>query len=389
MIPFLDLQKINARFEPQYKTVFQQFLDSGYYVLGNEVNQFEKEYADYCGTKHSIGTANGLDALILIFKAYITLGKLKLGDEVIVPANTYIASVLSVIHSGLKPILVEPDAATFNISPIEIEKHITKNTRAILVVHLYGQLANMQAINTIAKEHQLLVVEDAAQAHGAVGNSNFQLPNSKTITEAPSTHNPLPTTYFKAGNLGNAAGFSFYPSKNLGCLGDGGAVTTNDDQLAECVRVLRNYGSSEKYVNTHVGINSRLDEIQAAFLRVKLKSLDADNEQRRHIANRYLSEITNNKISLPFYDQSKNHVFHAFVVRVTDRADFTAYLDVNSIGWLIHYPIPPHKQKAFETMADKSFPLTEAIHESVVSIPMSPIVSKDDVTSVIRILNRY
>lgn len=389
MIPFLDLQKINARFEPEFQTAFQRFLKTGHYILGNEVKLFEGEYANYCGTKHCIGTANGLDALILIFRAYIQLGKLQPNDEVIVPANTYIASILSVIQSGLKPVLVEPEEATFNISPKEIEKHLTNKTKAILVVHLYGQLADMGAINTIAKEHQLLVVEDAAQAHGAVVNSNLQVLNSKTIIEASPSQDQRPTIQFKAGNLGDAAAFSFYPSKNLGCLGDGGAVTTNDAKLAECIRILRNYGSSEKYVNTLIGINSRLDEIQAAFLILKLRSLDDDNSKRQSIAKRYLSEIKNEKIALPFYDGTENHVFHVFVVRVLNRKVFTQFLSDHSLGWLIHYPIPPHRQVALSSFGHLSFPITENIHNSIVSIPISPVLSEEDVSSVIRVLNQY
>lgn len=367
MIKFLDLHKINARFEPKLQEAFQRFLDSGHYILGKEVETFESDFASYCGSKHCIGTANGLDALILIFKAYLELGNLQMNDEVIVPANTYIASILSIIQAGLKPIFIEPDEATFNSSSEEIQKHITTKTKAILAVHLYGQLADMEPINQIAKQHNLLVIEDAAQAHGAVANSKF----------------------LKAGNLSHAAAFSFYPSKNLGCLGDGGAITTNDDDLAKCVKLLRNYGSSQKYVNELIGINSRLDEVQAAFLNVKLDSLDADNEARRTIAKRYNSEIKNKKIQLPFYDGSKNHVFHAFVVRVEDRNNFTAYLDRNSIGSLIHYPIPPHQQKALSTYQNLSFPITERMHQSVVSIPMSPVMTESEVTTVIKVLNHY
>jgi len=374
MIKFLDLHKINARFEPELQETFQQFLDSGYYILGKEVETFESNFANYCGTKHGIGTANGLDALILIFRAYIELGKLQLGDQVIVPANTYIASILSIIHSGLKPVLVEPDEASFNMSPNEIQKHITINTKAILVVHLYGQLADMEAINKIAKGHNLLVIEDAAQAHGAVANHKSQIPD---------------TRYQKAGNLSDAAAFSFYPSKNLGCLGDGGAVTTNDEQVSNCIKMMRNYGSSKKYVNDIIGLNSRLDELQAAFLNIKLKALDADNQRRQHIAKRYLTEIISTKISLPFCDGSQNHVFHIFIVRVEDRVAFTTFLDKNDIGWLIHYPIPPHQQNALNSYNQLSFPVTERIHQSVVSIPISPVMTDDEVTTVINILNRY
>ena len=367
MIKFLNLHKINARFEPKLQETFQRFLDSGYYILGNEVKTFESNFAAYCGTKNCVGTANGLDALILIFRAYIQLGKLQLNDEVIVPANTYIASILSIIHAGLKPVFVEPSEETFNISPLEIEKHITSKTKAILVVHLYGHLADMEAINKIAKEHHLLVIEDAAQAHGAFSNSEFK----------------------KAGNLGDAAAFSFYPSKNLGCLGDGGAVTTNDEDVSNCIKMMRNYGSSQKYVNEVIGVNSRLDELQAAFLNIKLNGLDADNKKRQEIAKRYISEINNEKIRLPFYNQTNNHVFHLFVVRVADRDEFAAFLDKNSIGWLIHYPVPPHQQKAFSKYHHLSFPITETMHQTLVSIPISPVLTEDEVTTVINVLNRY
>lgn len=368
MIQFLDLHTINARFEPEYQVVFQKFLDSGHYILGNEVQTFETQFAAYCGTKHCVGVANGLDALILIFKGYIQLGKLQIGDEVIVPANTYIASILSVIHVGLKPVFVEPNPATFNISPSEIEKQITNKTKAILAVHLYGQLADMENINAIAKQHNLLVIEDAAQAHGAKSQSFGRVGEAR---------------------VGEASAFSFYPSKNLGCLGDGGAVTTNDESLANCIKKMRNYGSAKKYVNDIIGYNSRLDELQAAFLNIKLKSLDADNERRRTIAKRYLSEIDNAKIKLPLYDGSLNHVFHVFVVRVEDREQFTAYLDAHGIGWLIHYPIAPHRQKALSMYGHLSLPITEAIHRTVVSIPISPVMTDVEVSEVIHILNRY
>ena len=367
MIPFLDLHKVNARFEDEYHSKFKSFLNSGYYILGSEVKSFETNFSSYCGVNHCVGVANGLDALTLIFKAYIELGKLQQNDEILVPANTYIASILSVINAGLKPVFVEPDEATFNISPSEIEKHITPKVKGILVVHLYGQLADMTRINTIAKNHNLLVVEDAAQAHGAISDSEEK----------------------KAGNLSDAAGFSFYPSKNLGALGDAGAVTTNDSELVEKIRILRNYGSSKKYVNDILGINSRLDELQAAFLDIKLKYLDEDNTRRRAIASLYLNGITNEKIQLPYYNNSENHVFHVFVVRVENREEFIAYLERNRIGYLIHYPIPPHKQKALSTYKTLSLPVTESIHQTVVSLPISPVMTNEDVQTIINALNHY
>ncbi|MEO8773768.1 MAG: DegT/DnrJ/EryC1/StrS family aminotransferase [Gelidibacter sp.] len=367
MIKFLDLHKINARFEIDFQERFRSFLDSAHYILGSEVERFESEFASYCGTKHCIGTANGLDALTLIFKSYIHLGKLQPNDEIIVPANTYIASILAVINAGLKPVLVEPELETYNISPIEIEKQITQNTKAILVVHLYGQLANMEAINAIAASKGLLIIEDAAQAHGAVAISTIK----------------------KAGNLGDAAAFSFYPSKNLGALGDAGAVTTNDNALAETLKMMRNYGSSKKYVNDIVGFNSRLDELQAAFLNIKLELLDNDNYKRQNIAKKYGQEIKNKRIALPFYSGVKDHVFHVFVVRVAERSGFLAYLESHDIGYLIHYPIAAHHQKALSMFKQNSLPITEEIHNSVVSIPISPVMTDAEVDVVIKVLNAY
>ncbi|MCK5401784.1 MAG: DegT/DnrJ/EryC1/StrS family aminotransferase [Flavobacteriaceae bacterium] len=366
MIKFLDLHKINARFESQFQEKFKQFLNSGYYILGNEVTAFENNYAKYCGTKHCIGVSNGLDALILIFKAYIELGILQEEDEVIVPSNTYIASILAIKHSRLKPILVEPNIDTYNISVDEIEKHITAKTKAILAVHLYGQLADMENIQRYANKYQLLVIEDAAQAHGAMNKDDI-----------------------KAGNLGTVAAFSFYPSKNLGALGDAGAVTTNDESLAKTIIKLRNYGTSSKYKNDVVGYNSRLDEIQAMILNIKLNLLDADNQKRCAVANRYISGIKNKKIKLPFYDQSKNHVFHLFVVLVDDRESFVNYLKDNNIETLIHYPIPPHKQKALNDLLSLKLPLTEYIHDAIVSLPISPVMSDSQVNKVIQIINLY
>lgn len=366
MIKFLDLHKMNARFEVQFQEQFQQFLDSGYYVLGKQVATFETNFANYCGTKHCIGTSNGLDALILIFKAYKELGILHDQDEVIVPANTYIASIISVMQAGLKPVFVEPELDTYNISVANIEKHITPKTKAILAVHLYGQIADMEGINALAKKHNILVVEDAAQAHGAVHENNK-----------------------KAGNLSDAAAFSFYPSKNLGALGDAGAVTTNNTALAEVIRKIRNYGASKKYVNELIGFNNRLDEIQAAFLNVKLPTLDADNEIRRQVAKRYIAEVNNEKVILPFYNNSNNHVFHVFVVLVENRDHFITYLNQHQIETLMHYPIAPHKQEAFKAFESLPLPITEQIHKNIVSLPISPVITDDEVTQVIKILNDY
>lgn len=366
MIPFLDLKAINERFEPSFHESFQQFLESGYYVLGNQVKLFEANFARYCGAKHCIGVGNGLDALRLILEGYKALGNLKENDEVLVASNTYIATILAIKQAGLKPVLVESELDNYNFDLTSLKNSITKNTKAIMPVHLYGQLSPMEEILEFSKANNLLVIEDAAQAHGAE-NSDGK----------------------RAGNLGDAAGFSFYPTKNLGALGDGGAITTNDDALAEVVLKLRNYGTSSKYVNELLGFNSRLDELQAAFLNCKLPALDMDNNRRREIAKRYVSEIKNKKITLPNYDGSENHVFHLFVVRVENRNEFIDYLDRNSVGHLIHYPIPPHQQQALSEFSNLSFPNTEKSHNEVISIPMSPVLSEVDVERVIGVLNKY
>jgi len=373
MIKFLDLKKINETYKVDFQEKLKSFLENGWYILGNEVKSFENNFANYCGTKNCIGVGNGFDALVLIFKGYIQLGKLKKGDEVIVPANTYIASILAILQADLIPVLVEPKLITYNINPDLISEIITPKTKAILVVHLYGQLAEMEIINEIASQNNLLVIEDAAQAHGAIfvesRKSNFE---SK-----------------KSGNLSNAAAFSFYPGKNLGALGDGGAVTTNDDVLAKTIQSLRNYGSEAKYKNEFIGINSRLDELQAAFLNVKLPNLDKENKKRRGIAQRYFAEIKNEKITLPFWDFSENHVFHLFVIRAKNRDLLQQYLLDNEIQTMIHYPIPPHKQKAFSEWSHLSFSITEKIHNEILSLPISPVMTKDEVEFVISVLNKY
>ena len=366
MIHFLNLRKLNQPFEVAFQKKMKQFLEGGWYILGNEVKQFETDFAAYCGTKHCIGVGNGLDALVLIFKAYIHLGKLEKGDEVIVPANTYIASILAVLQADLVPVLVEPRLETYNINPEEIEAKITSNTKAILPVHLYGQLCEMKAINEIAQKHNLLVIEDAAQAHGSQFSENE-----------------------KAGNLSHASAFSFYPGKNLGALGDGGAITTNDDELAEVLFSMRNYGSKVKYENEIIGVNSRLDELQAAFLNIKLKQLDSENEFRRSMAKRYLSEIKNEKIIMPSWDLSQNHVFHLFVIRTSNRLELQNFLKENGIETMIHYPIPPHKQKALSNWNNLSFPITEKIHDEVLSIPLNSGLKASEIQHIITILNQY
>ena len=376
MIQFLNLKKINQPFEIAFQEKMKQFLANGWYILGNEVKIFEADFANYCGTKHCIGVGNGLDALVLIFKAYIQLGKLQKGDEVIVPANTYIASILAVLQSDLVPVLVEPKLETYNINPDLIEEKITSKTKAILPVHLYGQLCEMEEINAIAHKHNLLVVEDAAQSHGVKLSvqSQFSVTDCHAELVSASHH---PTAY------------SFYPSKNLSALGDGGAITTNDDELADVIFSLRNYGSKIKYENEIIGVNSRLDELQAAFLNVKLSHLDTENQIRRQIAKRYLSEIKNDKIVLPFWNESENHVFHLFVIRSINRNKLQTYLLENKIETMIHYPIPPHKQKALSNWNHLSFPITEKIHEEVLSIPMNATLTDDEIEYIILTLNRY
>jgi dTDP-4-amino-4,6-dideoxygalactose transaminase len=366
MIPFLDLHSINHRFEAQFQEVFKQFLDTGYYVLGKNVSAFEKEFADYCGTKHCVGVANGLDALRLIIEAYKIMGKLEDGDEVLVASNTYIATIIGIKQAGLVPVLVEAESKTFNFNIEALKQAISAKTKAIMTVHLYGQLSPMEEINVLAKASNLYVIEDAAQGHGARDKDGN-----------------------RAGNLGNAAGFSFYPTKNLGALGDGGAVTTNNEELASVIRVLRNYGQAKKYVCDYIGVNSRLDEIQAAFLRCKLPSLDGDNNRRSEIAGRYLSEIKNSKIALPTWEGGEDHVFHLFVVLVQERDDFIEYLKRNDIGTLVHYPVAPHNQKALPEYHQLKFPVTEKIHNEIVSIPISPVLTETQLSRIISVLNSY
>ncbi len=366
MIKFLDLKKINAPHQTAFQEKLKSVLETGWYVLGTEVTTFENNFAQYCGAKYCIGVGNGLDALVLIFKGYIQLGKLQKGDEVIVPANTYIASILAIIQADLIPVLVEPKIETYNINPDLITEKITVKTKAILVVHLYGQLAEMNEINQIAAENNLLVIEDAAQAHGAISNQESAIKNQQS-----------------------SVAYSFYPGKNLGALGDGGAVTTNDSVLAKTIQVLRNYGSEKKYYTDFIGINSRLDEIQAAFLNVKLPFLDTENNRRKAIAKRYITEIKNDNIILPFWDFSQNHVFHLFVIRTNNRDEFQRFLSENGIETLIHYPVPPHQQKAFLNWNHLSFPITEKIHNEVLSLPISPVFTDEEVSFVIEVINKW
>lgn len=366
MIKFLDLLKINQQYEAEVKAAMNQVFDSGWYIQGESLKKFEAAYAAYCGAKHCIGVANGLDALILILRAYVEMGKISPGDEVIVPSNTYIASILAVSEAGLTPVLVEPDVNTFNLAPANIEAALTPRTRAILPVHLYGQLSDMEGINAIAASHNLLVIEDGAQSHGAVAQNGR-----------------------KSGNLGDAAGHSFYPGKNLGALGDGGAVTTNDDQLAQTIRAIANYGSHKKYYNIYKGVNSRLDELQAAILHAKLDGLDAEGIARRKNAAYLLNGIKNPKVKMPYWDGSENHVFHLFVVRTAEREKFQQYLQENGIQTVIHYPVPPHKQEAYREWANDSYPVSEAIHAEVLSLPMSSVLTQEELDTIIRVVNAY
>ncbi|MEY8213987.1 MAG: DegT/DnrJ/EryC1/StrS family aminotransferase [Colwellia sp.] len=365
MIPFLDLKAVNAQYSDELKAACNRVIDSGWYIAGKELENFEQNFASYCGTIHCIGVANGLDALILILRAWMEQGLLQEGDEVIVPANTYIASILAITQNNLTPVLVEPNKNTYNLCPENTKKAITKKTKVILAVHLYGHLADMPAIMDIAKEHTLLVLEDSAQAHGAEIND------------------------IKAGNWGHASGFSFYPGKNLGALGDGGAITTNDDELAQILRALRNYGSHEKYKNIYKGVNSRLDEIQAAMLGVKLKYLDADTGKRRDIAERYLKEINNPLIKLPVTLNRNSHAWHVFVIRCEKRDELQKHLLDNGIQTLIHYPIPPHQQGAYPELEALSFPVTEKTHQQVLSLPIGPEVSFDNIQKIIKFCNKF
>ncbi|WP_316817967.1 DegT/DnrJ/EryC1/StrS family aminotransferase [Pedobacter nyackensis] len=365
MIKFLDLQTINQLHREELKNAFDRVLDSGWYIMGAELKKFEADFAAYCGVKHAIGVANGLDALILIIRAYKELGLFKDGDEILVPSNTYIASILAVSANQLVPVLVEPDLDSYNIDPSLLEAKITEKTKAILPVHLYGQLCDMSAINAIAKKHNLKVIEDCAQAHGAKKDG------------------------LTAGNIGDAAGFSFYPGKNLGALGDAGAITTNDDELAVAIKALLNYGSHVKYQNIYKGVNSRLDELQAALLGVKLKTLDMETSVKRTIVNRYLTEVNNPKIQLPKVREQEAHVWHLFVVRTNDREALQHYLTKNEIQTVIHYPIPPHKQTAYKEWAELSLPISEKIHNEVLSLPLSAVMKEHEVSRVIEVLNAY
>lgn len=363
-IKFLDLKSLNARYRSEIDAALGRVLDSGWYLLGEECAQFEREFATYCESEFCIGVGNGLDALTLILMAYLELGHAKEGDEVIVPANTYIASILSISRAGLKPVLIEPNEKTYNIDVNLIKGAITERTRCIMPVHLYGQCADMDVIRSVASEYKLKVVEDAAQAHGALYRGR------------------------KAGSLGDAAGFSFYPGKNLGAIGDGGAVTTSDPQLAEVIYALRNYGSEVKYHNKYKGMNSRLDEVQAAVLRVKLKHLDADNNVRSNIANYYLNNIQTDLINLPFVADYGKHVWHIFIVRNSQREHLGEKLLNLGVETNIHYPVPPYFQKAYSDLNDSDFPITTNIHREAISLPISPVLSLKQAENIAAFINK-
>ena len=361
MLKFLDLEKINNRFRDEINSRIAKILDKGWYLQGEENEIFTKNFAKYCDTKHCIGVANGLDALNLIIKA-MGFG---VGDEIIVPSNTYIASILAITQNGCTPVLVEPDINTYNINPNLIEEKITSKTKAIMVVHLYGQAVQMEKIWQLAKKYNLKVIEDSAQAHGAIYNN------------------------LKTGNLSDASGFSFYPGKNLGCLGDGGAVTTNDDELAKKIKAIANYGSDRKYHHIYKGVNSRLDEIQAAILDIKLKYLDEDNNKRREISKYYRENIKNPKIILPKTYNENSHVWHVFAVRTQKRDEFQQYLSDNQIQTIIHYPTPPHKQPAYSEWNDLSYPISEEIHNTIISLPISPVMTDCEIERVVEVTNKH
>lgn len=365
MIKFLDIQKITHKNSKEIHDEVSRIIDSGWYLLGDENKRFEKNYSDFIGTKHSINVANGLDALRLIIKAYVEMGVFETGDEIIVPANTYIASILAITDNRLKPILVEPDILSYQIDDSKIEQHISPRTKGIMIVHLYGQCAFTEKIGEICKKYNLKLIEDNAQSTGCVFKGR------------------------RTGSLGDAAGHSFYPGKNMGALGDSGAVTTDNDQLAETVRALANYGSGEKYVFDYQGLNSRMDEIQAAILNVKLKYIDSDNQYRKSIAKYYLDNISNSNIIVPIISDWDAHVCHLFVVRTKNRDMLLQHLADNGIQALIHYPIPPHKQKAYKEWNTMSFPITEKIHNEVVSLPISQVISEEEAQKVVNAINTF
>ncbi len=365
MVKYLDLQKITAKYAEEIHKAVARVVDSGWYLQGEENKRFEQHYAEYIGTRYCVGVANGLDALIWILRAYKEMGFMKTGDEVLVPANTYIASILAITDNGLKPVLIEPRLSSYQIDEDLIEKHITERSKALMIVHLYGQCAYSDKIKALCSHYGLKLIEDNAQAHGCLYRGR------------------------KTGSLGDAAGHSFYPGKNLGAFGDGGAVTTDDEELAGIVRTLANYGSEKKYVFRYTGRNSRLDEIQAAVLDVKLRYLDQDIELRKQVAARYLQEIRHPEIQLPIVTDRDQHVYHIFPVRCSRRDALQSFLDNRGIQTLIHYPIPPHKQACYPEWNNMSFPITEQIHREELSLPLSPVMTGEEMDRVIDAVNAF
>ena len=365
MIEFLDLQKITQKYSDEIHEAVNRVVDSGWYLQGKENEKFEADYAQYIGTKYAVGCANGLDALIWIFRAYVEMGVMQPGDVVVCPANTYIASILAISENGLKPVLVEPSIETYQIDDSKIEAVISERTRAILIVHLYGQCAYTDKIGELCKKYSLKLMEDNAQAHGCMFKGQ------------------------KTGSLGDAAGHSFYPGKNLGAFGDAGAITTDNGELAKVVRAVANYGSQKKYVFKYCGRNSRLDEIQAAVLDVKLKHLDEDIAIRKEIAKYYIDYITNPDIITPIVKDWNAHVFHIFTIRCKRRDELQKYLADNGVQTIIHYPIPPHKQECYKEWNNLSFPITEQIHDEELSLPMSPVMAKEEIVTIVCLLNQW
>jgi dTDP-4-amino-4,6-dideoxygalactose transaminase len=365
MIKFLDLQKVNNQYADEISSAIKNVINSGWYLLGKENKKFEEAYSNFIGTKYALGVANGLDALRLILRANIELGLMKEGDEVIVPANTYIASILAITDNNLVPVFIEPNQVNYQIDDSKIEQAITSKTKAIMIVHLYGACSYTNKISEICKKFNLKLIEDNAQAHGCYFGDKM------------------------TGSIGDAAGHSFYPGKNLGALGDAGAITTNDKELYDVIKSLANYGSSQKYVCNFKGLNSRLDEVQASVLNIKLKHLTKDTEKRREVAKFYYSNIKNSNIILPKIEDWNSHVFHLFPVFTNRRDELQAFLTENGVQTLIHYPIPPHKQICYKEFNDLSFPLTEKVHDEELSLPISPVISMEDLKTIVELINNW
>jgi dTDP-4-amino-4,6-dideoxygalactose transaminase len=365
MIKFLDLQKVNNQYANEISVAISNVINSGWYLLGEENKKFEKSYSNFIGTKYTLGVANGLDALRLILRAYMELGLMKEGDEVIVPANTYIASILAITDNNLVPVFIEPNEVNYQIDDSKIEQAITSKTKAIMIVHLYGACSYTNKISDICKKFNLKLIEDNAQAHGCYFENKM------------------------TGSIGDAAGHSFYPGKNLGALGDAGAITTNDKELFDVIKALANYGSSQKYVCNYKGLNSRLDEIQAAVLNVKLQHLIQDTEKRRKAAQFYYSNIKNESIQLPIIEDWNSHVFHLFPIFIKRRDELQIYLTENGVQTLIHYPIPPHKQICYNEYSKLVLPMTEKIHNEELSLPISPVITKDELNTIVNLINNW